>query len=148
MVCFLLRLQYPPFSPPKFAELKCFADTLESKIAALEYAIDQKNAINKILQDQIVTMADESMQGAACYVFYHAPRPARLCIAFFDQNYPLYADLDKLREAAAQEPAPWSQLQDENGHTYYFNSLTNVSSWDPPAGYALSVDGQMRRLIE
>jgi len=29
-------------------------------------------------------------------------------------------------------PNGWHQYTDQNGHPYYYNSITNVSQWNPP----------------
>ena len=33
------------------------------------------------------------------------------------------------------EESPWEALQDAHGNTYYSNTLTGQTSWEPPAGF-------------
>ena len=37
---------------------------------------------------------------------------------------------------AAGEEETWYELRDDDGELYYFNSLTGVSTWDPPSWFA------------
>ncbi len=38
-------------------------------------------------------------------------------------------------------PAPWTEVYDDAGAKYYFNTETNESSWERPAGSESDVSG-------
>lgn len=48
----------------------------------------------------------------------------------FDEQFMLEYQLNY-----GQQPSKWTAHQNEEGHTYYFNSTTNESVWEKPADY-------------
>ena len=103
-----------------FTTLEISNSQLISKLKEMESIVSQKESVIKIMQDQLVKMADESMEG-------------------LDNAMGL--------NRVSESDNTWQECQDEHGNLYYYNSKTNESSWDPPPGYTKSVDGKLRPLI-
>jgi DNA repair exonuclease SbcCD ATPase subunit len=106
-------------SQKNFSELNFYKETLEKRLRDAEATIEQKESVIKIMQDQLVMMANESMQG-------------------------LDDALKSKQVDIRPDTGPWQQLEDEGGNKYYYNKETSESTWDPPPGYAVSVDGKLR----
>lgn len=106
-------------SQKNFTELNFYKETLEKRLRDAEVTIEQKESVIKIMQDQLVMMANESMQG-------------------------LDDALKSKQVDVRPDTGPWQQLEDESGNKYYYNKETSESTWDPPPGYAVSVDGKLR----
>ena len=109
-------------SKKAFSELTFYKDDLEKRLREAEAALVQKESVIKIMQDQLVMMANESMQGL---------------------DDAIKSKQIELRPGTG----PWSQLEDADGNSYFYNKETGESTWDPPPGYAVSVDGKLRPLV-
>ena len=78
------------------------AQVNREKLIEMEETLLEKNSIIKIMQEQLICMANESMQ-------------------FVEEGM----------KRVNQSPV-WSKCEDENGHVYYYNNLTKESTWDAP----------------
>jgi len=100
-----------------FEELDHFKDTLDAKIQSLEILLAEKENVIKIMQDQLVQMAEQNLKDL---------------------------EDEAMATAPSKQVIPWSKETDEHGNIYYYNCETMESSWDPPEGYALGIDGVLR----
>merc|ERR1711991_897883 len=100
-----------------FEELDHFKDTLDAKIQSLEILLAEKENVIKIMQDQLVQMAEQNLKDL---------------------------EDEAMATVPSKQVIPWSKETDEHGNIYYYNCETMEASWDPPEGYALGVDGVLR----
>lgn len=84
-------------------------------VAALKKESDDKTSIITILQDQLVKMANDE-------VVYDVPT------ATGGGN----ASTSIQSTVPVKLPPDWAQFTDDAGNIYYFNSVTNESTWDIP----------------
>jgi hypothetical protein len=62
--------------------------------------------------------------------------------SYYFQSYSINFKKEHLKKQQKKKSSkmPWEEVYDENGNPYYYNSDTNETSWEPPAGFFLKFD--------
>jgi len=144
----------------------------EVRLAAAEQAaaLEQKDTVIVILQEQLVKMAEDSLQGAdltalraslaqsmAAASAAVGSRPATRGASAATSARPPAGSRPPTsgkplvdeggvggdeHMALSSAPYPWTALVDEEGNTYYVNSETGESTWELPPEALISLDGE------
>jgi hypothetical protein len=123
--------------------------SLKEQVASFQDTIKKKDGVLAIMQEQLVKMASEQMSKIDQSVLdaTQAQRDAdmrALADAQASADAAAKADLDAAAVAAAaaasatQMPgasSSWVQYVDDAGRPYYFNSVSEETSWEAPPGF-------------
>jgi hypothetical protein len=124
--------------------------SLKEQVANFQDTIKKKDGVLAIMQEQLVKMASEQMSKIDQSVLdaTQAQRDAdmrALADAQASADAAAKADLDAAAAAAAAAAASaaqmpsassaWVQYVDDAGRPYYFNSVSEETSWEAPPGF-------------